>query len=124
MLINKNTAEYLSTKHISGKPKQTKSVNNKLRNDITQFNNWLTRISEIKTEFKSTVNDFVRIVSEFTFAFWLDNIEHIEEKRVEFGQTYKEETKSLKQELKKLWDPEYYSPDFESIGKVSSDSLN
>ena len=120
----KNTAEYLWTKHISGKPIQTTSVNDELRNDITQFNNLLTRIIELKTEFKLTVNNIVRIVSEFRFLFWLDNIEHIDEKRIEFGQTYKEEIKILKQELKKLWDPEYYSIDIESILKVSSDSLN
>ena len=77
----KNTAENLSTKHISAKPKQTTSVNDKLRNGITQFYNWLSRIIELKTEFKSTKNDIVRIVSEFTFLFWLDNIKHIDEKK-------------------------------------------
>ena len=77
----------------------------------------------MKTEFKTIIKVIVEIVSESTFLFRLDNIDHINEKRIEFGQTYKEEIKGLKQELKNFWNPEYYSPDFESILRVSSDSL-
>ena len=84
----------------------------------------MTKIIELNAEFKTLIKNTVRIVSEFTFLFWLDNIEHINEKRIEFGQTYKEEIKGLKQELNNLRNPEYCSPDFESILKVSSDSLN
>ena len=29
--------------------------------------------------------DVVRIMSEFTILFWLDNMEHINDKRIEFG---------------------------------------
>ena len=55
----KHTAEYLSAKNLSGKTKQTRSVNDRLRNDITQFKNWLTRIIELKAELKRTINDTV-----------------------------------------------------------------
>ena len=78
----------------------------------------------MKTGFKSAIIDIVRIVSEFTFLFWLNNIEHIDEKRIEFGKSYNKEINDLKPELQNLWDPEYYSPFFETILKVSSDSIN
>ena len=35
--------------------------------------------------------DIVRIISEFTILFWLDNIEHINEKRIEFGEIFQEQ---------------------------------
>ena len=115
----RNTADYLT-----GKPKQIVSVNDKLRNDITNYNNWLTKIIELKSELKTATLDISRIISEFTFLFRLDNIEHINHKRIEFGETFKEEIQNVNDELKILWKPVYYSPHFENTIKISSDSLN
>ena len=72
-----NTAEHLSINNLSGKTKHT-SVKDKLCNDITQFNHCLTKIIELKKDFK-TIKDTVKIVSEFAFLFWLDKIVHINE---------------------------------------------
>ena len=65
----RNTIEFLS-----GKTKQLTSVNDRLRNDIINYNNWLTRIIEIKPDMNKATLEVVRIISEFTFLFWLDNI--------------------------------------------------
>ena len=48
--------------------------------------------------------DIIKIVSEFTFLFWLDNFEHINEKRIQFGETYPDEIGYLCDELKNIWD--------------------
>ena len=82
----RNTAEYLNEYR-----QQIQSVNDKLRFDIKNYNNWLTKIIELKPDFKTTTLDIIKIVSEFTFLFWLDNFEHINEKRVKFGETFPEE---------------------------------
>ena len=115
----RNTSEYLNEHQ-----KPIHSVNDKLRNDITNYNNWLTRIIELKTELKLATLDVVQIISEFTFLFWLDNFEHINEKRKEFGIAFKTEIEKLNEELKQIWNSEYYSPYFESTLKVCSDSIN
>ena len=115
----RNTAYYLT-----GKTKQIMSVNDKLRNDITDYNNWLTKIIELKSELKTATLDINRIISEISFLFWLDNFEHINDKRNEFGEAFKEEIENLNDELKILWNPAYYSPHFENIIKLSSESLN
>ena len=115
----RNTADFLT-----GKPKQIMSVNDKLRNDITNYNNWLTKIMELKSELKTATLDIIRIISEFTFLFWLDNIEHINDKIIEFGEAFEEEIDNQNDELKILWNPAYYSPHFENILKISSDGLN
>ena len=101
----KNTAEYLSEKSI-----QITSVNDKLRNDIVQFNNSLTKIFKLKNKLKTATLDVIQIVSEFTFLFWLDNFEPINEKRIEFGETYKEDIQKINNELFNLWDPDNFSP--------------
>ena len=79
---------------------------------------------ELKTELKTATFDIIQILSEFTFLFWLDNFEHIDEKRIEFGETFLEEIENLNDELRHIWDGEYYSPNFESTLKVCSDSIN
>ena len=73
---------------------------------------------------KSATLDVVQIISEFTFLFWLDNFEHINEKRKEFGIAFRTEIEKLNEELKQIWNSEYYSPYFESTLKVCSDSIN
>ena len=116
--ILRNTTEYLTEQQ-----KQIQSVNDKLRIDIINYNNWLTKIIEIKTELKTATLDLIKIISEFTFLFWLDNFEHINDKRIQFGETFYEEIENLYDDLKNI-DSENYSPHFESTLKVSSDSLN
>ena len=99
----RNTIGYLD-----GQQKQIQSVNDRLRNDIMNYNNWLTKIMELKTELKTATFDIIQIISEFTFLFWLDNFEHINEKRIEFGETFIEEIENLNDELRHIWDGEYY----------------
>ena len=65
----------------------------------------------------------VRIISEFTFLFWLDDSEHINDQRIDFGEIFEEEIKSLNTDLKNLWNRNYYSPYFENTLRISSDSL-
>ena len=109
---------------MTGKTKQLTSVIVKLRNDITNYNNWLKKILELKLKLITATLVIIEIISEFTFLFWLDNIEHINDKRIEFGETFKEEIENLNDESKVLWNPAYYPPQFENILKTSSDSLN
>ena len=73
--ILRNTTGYLTEQQ-----KQIQSVNDKLRIEIINYNNWLTKIIELKTELKTATSDVIKIVSEFTFLFWLDNFEHINDK--------------------------------------------
>ena len=49
--------------------KQIQSKNDRLRNDIINYNNWLTKIIEQKPELKTATSDVIKIVSEFTFLF-------------------------------------------------------
>ena len=81
----RNTIGYLDEQQ-----KQIQSVNDRLRNDIINYNNWLTKIIELKTKLKTATFDIIQIISKFTFLFWLDNFEHINGKRIEFGETYLE----------------------------------
>ena len=87
------------------------------------YNNWLTKIMELKQELKTATSDIIKIISEFTFLFWLDNFEHINDKRIQFGETFHEQIENLCDELKNIWDSEYYSQHFESTLKVCSDSI-
>ena len=93
----RNTAGYLNEHR-----EQIQSVNDKLRLDIKNYNNWLTKIIELKPDLKTTTLDIIKIVSEFTFLFWLDNFEHINEKRVQFGETFPEEISHLCDELQNI----------------------
>ena len=113
-----------TTDYLTEKQKQITSVNNKLRYDIINYNNWLTKIMELKSKLKTAKSDIIRVISEFTFLSWLDNFEHINDKRIQFGETFQEEIDHLCDELKNLCNREYYSPQFESTLKISSDSLN
>ena len=117
--ILRNTTVYLNDQK-----KPIQSVNDKLRNDIINYNNWLTKIIELKPELKTATSDVIKIVSEFTFLFWLDNFEHINDKRLQFGETFREEFENLCNDLKNIWNSEYYSQHFESTLKVCSDSIN
>ena len=109
----RNTIGYLDEQQ-----RQIQSVNDRLRNDIINYNNWLTKIIERKTELKTATFDIIRIISKFTFLFWLYNLEHIYEKRIEFGETFHEEIENLNEELRHIWDGKYYSLHFESTLKV------
>ena len=100
------------------------SVNVKLRNDITNYNNWLTKFIELKQEMKTATLDVIKIVSEFTFLFWLDNFEHINDKRIQFGEIFHEQIESLCDELKNICNSEYYSQHFASTLKIRSDSIS
>ena len=115
----RNTSVYLNDQK-----KPIQSVNDKLRNDIINYNNWLTKIMELKQELKTATADIIKIISEFTFLFWLDNFEHINDKRIQFEETFHEQIENLSEELKNIWDSGYYSQHFESTLKVSSDSFN
>ena len=117
--ILRNTNGYLTEQ-----PKQIQSVNDKLRIDIINYNNWLTKTIELKTELKTATPDVIKNVSEFTFLFWLDNFEYINDKRIQFRETFHEEIENLCDDLKNSWNSENYSPHFESTLRVSSDSLN
>ena len=110
--------------YLNDQKKTIQSVNDKLRNDIMNYNNWLTKIMELKQELKTATTDIKKFISEFTFLFWLDNVEHINDKRIKFGETFHEQIENLSDELKIIWDSEYYSQHFESTLKISSDSFN
>ena len=62
-----------TTVYLKDQKKPIQSVNDKLRNDLMNYNNWLTKIMEIKQELKTATSDIIKIISEFTFLFWLDN---------------------------------------------------
>ena len=113
-----------TTVYLNDQKKPIQSVNDKLRNDIVNYNNWLTKIIELKQELKTATADIIKIISEFTFLFWLDNFEHINDKQIQFGETFYEEIENLSDALKNIWDSEYYSQHFESTLKASSDSFN
>ena len=115
----RNTAE-----HLHEIRQQIQSVNDKLRLDIKNYNNWLTKIMELKPEMKKASLDIIKIVSEFTFLFWLDNFEHINEKRIQFGETFPDEIGYLCEELQNIWNKEHYSENFVSTLQISSDSIN
>ena len=115
----RNTAGYLNEHR-----QQIQSVNDRLRLDIKNYNNWLTKIIELKPDLKTTTLDIIKIVSEITFLFWLDNFEHINEKRIYFGERFPEEISHLCDELQNIWNNEHYSAHFESTLKVCSDSIN
>ena len=117
--ILRNTTVYLNDQK-----KPIPSVNDRLRNDIMNFNNWLTKIMELKQQLKTATSDIIKIILEFTFLFWLDNFEHINDKQKQFGETFHEQIENLSDELKNIWDSEYYSQHFESTLKVCSDSIN
>ena len=117
--ILRNTTVYLNDQK-----KPIQSVNDKLRNNIMNYNNWLTKIMELKQELKTTTSDIIKIILEFTFVFWIDNFEHINDKRIQFGETFHEQIKNLSDEVKNIWDSEYHSQHFESTLKVCSDSIN
>ena len=77
-----------ATVYLNDQKKPIQSVNDKLRNDIINYTNWLTKIMELKQELKIAISDIIKIISEFTFLFWLDNFEHINDKRIQFGETF------------------------------------
>ena len=124
--IPSKTYEILRNKsvYLNDQKKPIQSVNDRLRNDIMNYNNWLTKIMELKQELKTATSDIIKIISELTFLFWLDNVEHINEKRIQFGETFHEQIENLSDKLKSIWDSEYFSQHFESTLKVCSDSIN
>ena len=79
----RNTSVYLNDQK-----KPIQSVNDRLRSDKMNYNNWLTKIMELKQELKTATSDIIKIISEFTFLFWLDNFEHNNEKRIQFEETF------------------------------------
>ena len=59
--------------YINQQQKEIKSANDRLRTEIYCYNNWLTKIIELKEDLKALRKDIIQIISEFTFLFWLDN---------------------------------------------------
>ena len=59
---------------------------------------------EVKQEIKTATSDIIKILSEFIFLFWLDYFEHINDKRIKFGETFHEQIENLSDELKNIWD--------------------
>ena len=88
------------------------------------YNTWLTKIMELKQELKTATSDIIKIISQFTFLFWLDIVKHINNKRIQFGETFHEEIENLCIELKSISNSEDYSQHIESTLKVCSDSIN
>ena len=88
--ILRNTTGYLTKQQ-----KQIQSVIEKLRIEIVNYNNWVTKIIELKTELKTATSDVKKIVSEFTFLLWLDNFEHVNDKGIQFEETFHEEIENL-----------------------------
>ena len=87
--VLRNTTVYLND------PKNSiQSVNDKLRNDIMNYNNWLTKFMELKQELKTATLDIIKIISEFTFLFWLDNFEPTNDKRIQFGKHFTNKSKT------------------------------
>ena len=113
-----------TTIYLNDQKKPIQSVKDKLRNDIINYNYWLTKIIELKQKLKTAAAVTIKIISEFTFLFWLDNFEHINDTRIQFGERFHEQIENLSDEIKNIWDSEYYSLHFESTLKVSSDSFN
>ena len=110
---------------LNNQKKPIQSVNGKLRNDIINYNSWLTKTIELKPELKTAKSDVIKTeFSEFKFLLWLDNFENINDKRLQFGETFHEEIENLCNDLKNIWNSEYYSQHFESTLKVFSDSIN
>ena len=103
--ILRNTTGYLTEQQ-----KQIQSVNDKLRIDIINYTNRLTKIIELKTELKTETLYVIKIISKFTFLFWLDNFKHINDKRIQFGETFYKEIENLCDDLKNIWNIENYSP--------------
>ena len=63
--IIRNTTGYLAEHR-----QQIQSLNDELRLDIKNDNNWRTQIIELKSEMKAATLDIIKLVSEFTFLFW------------------------------------------------------
>ena len=55
--ILRNTSVYLNDQK-----KPIQSVNDRLRNDIMNYNNWLTKIMELKQELKTATSDIIKII--------------------------------------------------------------
>ena len=49
------------TVYLNDQKKPIKSVNDKLRNDIINYNNWLTKIIELKQELKAATSDIKKL---------------------------------------------------------------
>ena len=59
----------ITTRYLTQQQKQIQTGNDKLRIEILNFNNWLTKIIELRAELKTETSDAIKIVSEFTFLF-------------------------------------------------------
>ena len=59
-----------TTVYFNDQKKPIQLVNDKLRNGILNYNNWLTKIMELKQELKTATSDIIKIISEFTFLFY------------------------------------------------------
>ena len=58
-----------TTKYLTQHQKQMQTGNDNLRIEILNYNNWLTKIIELKAKLKTETSDAIKIVSEFTFLF-------------------------------------------------------
>ena len=71
-------------------------MNEKVRQSIKSFENWLNRIAELRREINDeTAVDILTVVSEVCYPFWLDNIEYINKARTLIGKIYETEILSL-----------------------------
>ena len=74
----KNSTQYLSQK----KDKQKQSVQDKLRQDIKNFENRLKRIGEVRVEILDEIaRDILKVTTEICCLFGVNNIEHKDETR-------------------------------------------
>ena len=58
------------------------------------YNNWLTKIVELKPELKTATSGRIKIISEFTFLLWLDNFEHLNDKRIQLEKHFTKKSKT------------------------------
>ena len=67
----------------------------------------------------------MKIVSEISYLFWIDNIEYINNTRLLIGRAFEKEIPyPEKTELQQLWDQKHTSPYHKSILQISSNSIN
>ena len=69
--IPSTTCEILrnTTVYINDQKKPIQSVNDKLKNDIMNYNNWLTKIMELKQELKTATSDIKLKLSQSSCSY-------------------------------------------------------
>ena len=68
------------------------SINETFRQSVKTFENWLSRIAELRKEIDNeTAIDILKLVSVVCYLYWLDNIEYISSARILNGRIYENE---------------------------------